>query len=170
MPPPRMREKLRCPVWGPRRRLGVDQPQQHIDTQTTQNVSVRMIPKYFCTKEKCECDSWGKVKFKFSWTSAFLLRTFFILSTMENCQILVKKYFVANNMLRFVSAKRLIRILSKFLSKLVEHCAKILNSRMGLCVLIWNSQLKYLRQQYSFNHSFPVFYRNIAAKVWNCNV
>ena len=66
MPSPGMHEKLKCPVWGPRRRLGVEQPQQHTDTQTTQNVSVRMIPKYFCRKEKCERDGLGKVRLKFS--------------------------------------------------------------------------------------------------------
>ena len=43
-----------------------EQPQQHIDTQTTQIVSVRMIPKYFCRKEKCERDGLGKVRLKFS--------------------------------------------------------------------------------------------------------
>ena len=66
MPSPGMHEKLKCPVWGPRRRLGVEQQQQHIDTQTTQNVSVRMIPKYFCRKEKCEHDGLGKVRLKSS--------------------------------------------------------------------------------------------------------
>ena len=66
MPPPRMYEKLRCPVWEPRLLLSVDQPQQRIDTQTTQTVSVKMIPKYTCTKEKCERDGLGKVRFKFS--------------------------------------------------------------------------------------------------------
>ena len=69
---------------------------------------------------------------------------------MENCQILVKKYFLVNNMLRSVSAKRLIRNFSEFLSKLVEHYANILNSRMGLCALIKNSYLKYLQQPVQF--------------------
>ena len=44
--------------------------------------------------------------------------------------MLVEKYFVAGNTLHFVLAKRLIRHLSERLSKLVAHCANILNSRM----------------------------------------
>ena len=42
----------------------------------------------------------------------------------------VEKYFVASNTLHFFLAKPLIRYLSEFFSKLVAHCANILNSRM----------------------------------------
>ena len=88
MPPQRMHEKLRCPVWEPKRRLGVDQPQQRIDTQTTQNLSVSKIPKYYCTKEKCERDGLGKVRFKFSRMSAFCITDILHYFYHGNCQIL----------------------------------------------------------------------------------
>ena len=128
--------KHRCPVWEPKRRLGVDQPQQRIDTQTTQNLSVSKIPKYYCTKEKCERDGLGKVRFKFSRMNAFCITDIFNYFYHGKLSNTLKKHFVANNMLRFVSAKRLIRNLSEFLRKLIEHCANILNSRRGICVLI----------------------------------
>ena len=102
MPPQRMHEKLRCPVWEPKRRLGVDQPQQRIDTQTTQNLSVSKIPKYFCTKEKCERDGLGKVRFKFSRMSAFCITDIFNYFYHGKLSNTLKKYFVANNILRFV--------------------------------------------------------------------
>ena len=43
---------------------------------------------------------------------------------MKNCLILVKIMFVANLTWRFISAKRLFRDLSEFVSKLVEHHAQ----------------------------------------------